>query len=85
MEVGIRELRNKLSQYLERVKDGEELVVTDRGQAVARVVPVGGERTLDRLVAEGLVTPAAREGRSRPVRRIRSRESVSALVAEQRR
>jgi len=56
--VGIRELRNNLSKYLERVRGGEEVIVTDRGTAVARVLPVGTERVLDRLIAEGAVTPA---------------------------
>ncbi len=37
MEVGIRELKNHLSRYLERVRDGDEVVVTDRGRAIARV------------------------------------------------
>ena len=39
MEVGIRELRNHLSRYLDRVRDGDEVVVTDRGRAIARVTP----------------------------------------------
>ena len=50
MEVGVRELRNHLSRYLDRVRDGEEVIVTDRGRAVARVVPVADERVLDRLM-----------------------------------
>jgi prevent-host-death family protein len=37
--VGVRELRQNLSKYLERVKDGETLVVTERGHEVARLVP----------------------------------------------
>ncbi len=37
--VGVRELRQNLSKYLERVKDGETLVVTERGNEVARLVP----------------------------------------------
>jgi prevent-host-death family protein len=37
--VGVRELRQNLSKYLERVKAGEDLVVTERGAAVARLVP----------------------------------------------
>ncbi len=37
--VGIRELRQNLSRYLERVKDGETLTVTERGHEVARLVP----------------------------------------------
>jgi len=85
MEVGIRELRGRLSDYLARVREGEEVVVTDRGAAVARIVPVTGGRALDRLVAEGLVSPATRPARTRPARRVRSRGGVSDLVGEQRR
>ena len=35
MEVGIRELKNHLSRYLDHVRDGDEVVVTDRGRAIA--------------------------------------------------
>jgi prevent-host-death family protein len=37
--VGVRELRQNLSRYLERVKAGETLTVTERGTEVARLVP----------------------------------------------
>ena len=57
MEVGVKELRNNLSRYLDRVRNGDEFVVTDRGRAIARGVPVAAERVLDRLIAEGIVTP----------------------------
>jgi prevent-host-death family protein len=39
--VGVRELRQNLSRYLERVKAGEGLVVTERGRPVARLIPAG--------------------------------------------
>jgi prevent-host-death family protein len=39
--VGVRELRQNLSKYLDRVKAGEDLVVTERGEVVARLVPAG--------------------------------------------
>jgi prevent-host-death family protein len=84
MEVGIKELRNHLSRYLDLVRDGEEVVVTDRGRAIARVVPAGGERVLDRLVAEGIVTPARRPKR-RAARPINTKGTVSDLTGEQRR
>ena len=84
MEVGIRELRNHLSRYLDRVRDGDEVVVTDRGRAIARVVPVGGERVLDRLIAEGIVTPA-RQPKRRAAKPIKTTGTVSDLVGEQRR
>ena len=35
--VGIRELKNKLSEYIRQVKAGEEILVTDRGEVVAEL------------------------------------------------
>jgi prevent-host-death family protein len=84
MEVGVRELRNHLSRYLHRVRDGDEVVVTDRGRAIARVVPVGSERVLDRLIAEGIVTPA-RQPKRQAAKPIRTKGTVSDLVGDQRR
>ena len=60
MEVGIRELRADLSRFIKRVREGDEIVVTDRGKAVARIVPLDGQRKIDQLVAAGLVKPAKR-------------------------
>ena len=84
MEVGVRELRDHLSRYLDRVREGNELIVTDRGYAIARVVPVGSERVLDRLIAEGLVTPPSRN-KSRVPKPIKTKSTVSDLIGEQRR
>ena len=84
-EAGVRDLRDHLSRYLERVKAGEELTVTDRGRPIARLVPVGGTNTFDRLIADGLVVPAASRRRARPKTRVSATGPVSDLVAEQRR
>lgn len=83
-EVGVRELRDHLSRYLEQVQAGGEVVVTERGRAIARVVPVSGGRTIDKLIRDGLVTPAQPCTRRRP-RPLVSAGTVSDLVAEQRR
>jgi antitoxin (DNA-binding transcriptional repressor) of toxin-antitoxin stability system len=39
--VGIRELKNRLSDYLRRVRSGEGVLVTDRGEVVAELAPPG--------------------------------------------
>jgi antitoxin (DNA-binding transcriptional repressor) of toxin-antitoxin stability system len=39
--VGIRELKNRLSEYLRAVRRGEEVLVTDRGKVVAELRPPG--------------------------------------------
>ena len=85
MEAGVRELRDHLSRYLDLVRDGEEVTVTDHGRAVARLVPLSQPRLLDRLIAEGLVTPALTGKRSRAGRALKTRGTVSDLVVEQRR
>jgi prevent-host-death family protein len=56
--VGVRELRQNLSVYLQRVKQGELLEVTEHGRRVARLVPAAADESpWDRLVAEGRITP----------------------------
>lgn len=52
--IGVRELRQHASRYLARVAAGEELEVTDRGRAVARLVPIEADPWAE-LVARGLV------------------------------
>ncbi len=84
MEAGVRELRDHLSRYLDLVRDGREVTVTDHGKAVARLVPLDQPRTIDRLVAEGLVTPASVAKRPRTPLRVNAKGTVSDLVADQR-
>lgn len=85
-EVGIRELKNGLSKYIDRVRAGEEVIVTDRGRPVARLSSVdASEDRLADLVAAGLVRPPASRERHLPKRRIKAKAPVSDLVAEQRR
>jgi prevent-host-death family protein len=58
--VGVRELRQHLSAYLARVREGHRLIVTERNRPVAELVPLGREHPgLNRLVAEGRVVPPA--------------------------
>lgn len=85
MEAGVRELRDHLSRYLELVREGTEVTVTDHGKAVARLVPLDQPRPLDRLIAEGLVTPPRTGKRARTGKAISTKGPVSDLVAEQRR
>lgn len=58
--VGVRELRQNLSVYLRRVKDGETLEVTEHGHTVARLgpPPVESLSPYERMRAEGRIRPA---------------------------
>lgn len=59
----MKELRNRLSEYLRRVAGGERVTVTMHGRPVAEILPAGAARDPDeehwrRLIAEGKVSPA---------------------------
>ena len=63
--VGIRELKNRLSQYLKRVRAGERVIVTERGKPVAIISPPpAGEadQHIEAMLREG----AARWGGGKP-------------------
>jgi prevent-host-death family protein len=54
-DVGLREFKDKVSSYIERVEAGEVVTVTKRGKPVARVIPAGVSPGVARLLAEGRV------------------------------
>ena len=67
--VGVRELRQNLSVYLDRIKKGETLAVTEFGREVALITPLP-KREMDvfeRMVAEGRATAPTRSLRNLPV------------------
>ena len=83
--VGIRELRDHLSRYLDEVKRGRQVVVTDHGRAVARLVPADDvPDRLGELIAAGMAQ-APRQGSRRLPPPVRGSGTVSDLVLDQRR
>jgi prevent-host-death family protein len=86
VEVGVRDLKNNLSRYLEQVGSGIEVVVTDRGRPIARLHGIDDHSRdkLSTLIAAGLVRPPTSKVRQRPVP-LPSSGPVSELVGEQRR
>lgn len=86
--VGARELKTRLGGYLQQVRQGVTLVVTDRGEPVAELRPLhgaGGEDArLERLKALGAVTRLENRPLA-PFRPIRgSGPSVSNAIIEDR-
>lgn len=86
VDVSVTELRAHLSDWLDQVRAGGEVVITDRGIPVARLAALDSTDTLERLTAEGVIgKPAAQRpvaaGRPRP----RPRRPVSDRVSDQRR
>jgi prevent-host-death family protein len=83
-EVGVRELHDRLSEYLERVEQGGEVVVTRRGKRIARLSAVEADAPLADLARRGLVR-LPETARSARKARVKGAGSVSDLVSEQRR
>lgn len=67
VEVGVREFRARLSDWLDRAANGEEIIVTERGRPRVRLTGVGAQTTRERLIAEGIITPAQRPKGSTPL------------------
>jgi prevent-host-death family protein len=83
MDVGIRELKQRLSEYLDRVARGERIRVTDRGRPKAVIVPWVETQIVDRGVREGWIAPGESVA-PRPVQRARARRRILELLAEDR-
>ena len=86
MEIGIAAFRSDLKRWINEARTGDEVIITDRGVAVARLVGVDATTILERLEHEGVlklprstVRPTA-TGHSR----IPARRPVSDLVSEER-
>jgi prevent-host-death family protein len=80
--VGLKILKNKLSEYVRLAAAGETVIITDRNRVVAEIVPpqprTGRESFVERGVREGWLTPATdRSGRPPP------RKPVKGLTLEQ--
>ncbi len=83
MEVGIRELKAKLSVYVRRAAAGERIVVTDRGKPVARLTPLAQPTEVEQGIEEGWIEPPTR-ARLGPVDRVTSNLSVLEVLDEDR-
>jgi prevent-host-death family protein len=61
IKVGVARLKAHLGRYLDIAKRGQEVVITERGRAVAKLVALGGaehaDSRLERLIRAGAVIP----------------------------
>lgn len=80
-------MRAELSSWIEHVRAGEEVVVTDRGLPVARLLPIDATPLLEQLLADRVLGNPRRASRpsARDAERIKARGPVAHLVSEQRR
>lgn len=83
MDVGIRELKQRLSEFLSRVAKGERILVTDRGRPKAMIIPVTESDVIERGFREGWIV-RGEAAAPRPIKRVRARRRVLELLAEDR-
>jgi antitoxin (DNA-binding transcriptional repressor) of toxin-antitoxin stability system len=88
---GIKDIKNTLSRYLALVKSGEEIVVTERGRPIARIIRENGKtneirQALGPLIEKGLVAMPAQPINKEPPPCIKAAgKSTAEMVAEDRR
>jgi prevent-host-death family protein len=87
LQVGVRELKSRLSHYLRQVKAGQSVLITQRGQPVGRIVPVVQtlEERLEAMTQAGLIQWSGKKLEPiPPVARVRGAGTVADLLVEDR-
>ena len=87
VEVGVRELRDNLSEYLRRVARGEHLRVTMHGRPVADVMPAGTDdrdRHFQDLAAKGRASLPTAPPPDDPPTPARASRSASQIILDER-
>lgn len=86
-EIGIRELKARLSAYLRRVRAGETIIITNRGKPVGRIVPVKQSihLQLETLRTAGLISWNGEPlPQLAPVAKIKGEKTVADILVEDR-
>jgi prevent-host-death family protein len=84
MDVGIRELKSRLSEFVDRAARGQVIRVTERGRPKAILGPLPGQVELQRGVDEGWIAAGSGEPPVPARRRQRAAMTVQEVLAEDR-
>ena len=84
MDIGVRDLKQHLSEHLRRVAAGETIRVTDRGVPVALLTPVASGDPLQRGIDEGWIRPPQRTGTLGMIEPAKGRRRIADVLAEDR-
>ena len=85
--VSIRELKSRLSHYLRLTREGESVVITDRGVPIGRIVPIGQDlaQKIEAMRAAGLIEWNGRKLPPRkPLGKVKGSKTVAELLVEDR-
>ena len=87
MDVAVSVLRSHFREWLGRAKAGEDVVVTDRGVPIARLVGMESTDLIERLTRDGVISKPISPVRTRASgrKKVKAKGLVSDLVSEQRR
>ena len=86
-EIGIRELKARLSSYLRQVRTGETIIITDRGRPIGRIVPImqSTHDQLEVLRSAGLIDWNGETiSQIDPVAQITGKKTVAEILIEDR-
>jgi prevent-host-death family protein len=87
MDVAVTELRAHLSRWIDAARDGNDVVITDRGVPVARITAMDSTPVIDRLISQGIIGRPRQP--TRPIAGERPRPTpkrpVAEIISEQRR
>ncbi len=87
LHVGVRDLRQKLSHYLDIARAGQAVAITEHGKVIAQLVPAetGLKGRLEALQATGMIKwRGNRLAIIKPVAKLKGKKTVADLVAEMR-
>ena len=84
MNVGVRELKQHLSEYLDRAAAGEVVQVTDRGVPKVQIVRIQSADWAERGAAEGWLRPPVRHEGLGPCPRFTSGQRVLDVLDDDR-
>jgi prevent-host-death family protein len=85
--VGIRELKEHLSQYMAKVKNGTVIEVTEHGRIVSRIVPAGKDLSerLSTMQSAGIIRWSRRKPKSvKPTKELEGGRSIANIIVEER-
>ena len=81
MDIGVRELKQHLSDYLDRAERGQIITITERGRPKVLLVPLpGGGDRLAVGIEEGWIRPAIAQGALAPARRAPARALIGDVL-----
>jgi prevent-host-death family protein len=86
--IGIRELKENLGHYMDRVRTGEKITITDRKKEIAVIIPLGKkdkEEKIYQLIQRGIASWQGGKPKGLPARIVSKGKSVSDAVIEDRR